>query len=291
MNALPDMTDFSEFEVRGVSFGSGEFVLKGRLHLPLGRPRAVVILHGATGVPARFYGAFARWLAQHQQIACLTYDYRGFGWSSVSQRKARNIKLSDWAVLDAEAARDFAASTLPGVPIWLLGHSLGALCIPFQRDLDQISRIIAVASGTVHTTDHPWPYQGLARLFWFVLGPLAVLTYGRLPGRVFGFSHDIPAKVYWQWRYWCTHRSFHADHIGTSLPYPDWSGVKSPTKIVAVADDELTPPASVWRLMRCYPQAPKTQLMLRPEDYGLSKIGHMGAFAKPNEAVWPKLIS
>ncbi len=288
---MPDLTDFNDIEIRDVSFHSGEFKLKGRLHLPRGRARAVVIINGATGVPAAFYGAFARWLADTRELACLIYDYRGYGWSSVSRSRARTILLSDWAVHDAEAAREFATATLPNTPVWLIGHSLGALCIPFQRDLDRIDRIIAVASGTVHTTDHPWPYQAMARLFWFGPGPLSVLFFGRLPGTFFGFSHDIPSKAYWQWRHWCTHRSFFADHIGTTLPYPDWNGVTAPMKFVAVADDDMTPPASVWRLMRCYPQAPKTQLTMRPQDYGVLKIGHMGAFSKTNSAVWPDILS
>ncbi len=290
MTSQPRLTEFRDIDVRDVSFRSGEFLLKGRLHLPRGRARAVVVVNGATAVPAGFYGAFARWLADERQMACLIYDYRGFGWSAVESTRARSIRLSDWAVYDAEAARAFVASELPGTPIWLIGHSLGALCIPFQRDLDQISRVVAVASGTVHTTDHPWPYQALARLFWFAAGPLAVMAFGRLPGRVFGFSHDIPAKVYWQWRHWCTHRSFHADDIGASLPYPDWAGLKAPMTFVAVSDDDLAPPASVWRLMRCYPEAPKTQKTLRPADFGLAKIGHSGVFAKQNKSVWPALI-
>jgi predicted alpha/beta hydrolase len=58
-----------------------------------------------------------------------------------------------------------------------------------------------------------------------------------------------------------------------------------------VADDDVVPPAAVWRIMALYPQAIKRQLVLRPADHGLQKIGHIGAFARANQVVWPTLIA
>ncbi|MEL7025726.1 MAG: alpha/beta fold hydrolase [Pseudomonadota bacterium] len=271
-----------------VSFRSGEFVLAGRLFLPALPPKVIVVINSATGVPAPFYGAFARWLAESKGYACLTYDYRGFGASGNGQKG--RMRFSDWAVYDAEAARAFAKSRFPDAKLWVIGHSVGALGLPFQDGLDDMDRVIAVASGFVHTSDHPWSYRPLASLFWYGHVPLIVAALGRLPAWA-GLGADVPGPVYWQWRRWCTKRSGFAQEFGTSLPYPDWTGLKAPIKFVAVDDDPMVPPPVVWRLMQCHPRARKTQLLMKPADYGLNKIGHIHAFAARNKACWDDLIA
>ena len=60
--------------------------------------------------------------------------------------------------------------------------------------------------------------------------------------------------------------------------------------LIAIADDVMVPPPAVWRLMGVYPQAEKRQLVLRPADFGLDRIGHLGPFHKRNAVVWPALV-
>lgn len=284
----PAETDTAK--VTNVSFMSGEHSLKGTLFAPKSKPSAIVVCNGATGVPARYYTHFARWLASERQIACLVYDYRDFGESMSASTKQSRATMVDWGVYDQEAARDFARATFPDVPLWVLGHSLGAMCIPFQRNLDGIDRVIAVASGLVNVREHPWPYQIRARLFWYGLVPVLTRLRGYLPGSLVGLKGDLPQGVYWQWRRWCTRRNFYADDIGQHLRFPDFSNLKARSKFVAVSDDVMVPPKSVWRLMQCYPTAPKTQKVLRPGDYGLSEIGHIRVFSEMCKAAWPDII-
>ena len=42
--------------------------------------------------------------------------------------------------------------------------------------------------------------------------------------------------------------------------------------------------------MRLYPQETKRQLVLRPADFGLARIGHLGPFQRSNSVVWPALV-
>src|SRR5690606_19925520 len=114
------------------------------------------------------------------------------------------------------------------VPVWALGHSFGGLMLPFQPGARRLKRVIAVASGPVHLSDHPWPYRAAAAAFWYGPGPLAAALAGRLPGRAFGMGADIPAGVYWQWRRWCTTRGFWLADVGRELPVPDWGAVTAP---------------------------------------------------------------
>lgn len=276
---------------RTVYIRSGAATLTGRLVEPVGRPSAVVVLHGATGVKARFYAPFADWLATQKGIACLTYDYRDFGASATGHVRKSAARMSDWGVHDQQAARDWVARILPGVPIWVMGHSLGGFMLPFQSGLDKIARVITVASGPVHVSDHPWPYQALARAFWFGPAVWATRLMGYLPARRLGFGPDLPAGVYWQWRHWCTSRGYFSDDFGGALPFPDWVGVKCPVKVVAIEDDDLVPPAAVWRIMEFYRDTRRSQKVLRPTELGLTKIGHVGMFAPENRACWEALIA
>ncbi|QBF33494.1 serine aminopeptidase domain-containing protein [Thalassococcus sp. S3] len=278
--------------LRPVHFPAGPVHLSGTLFLPPDRPRAALVLNGATGVPHGYYRAFARWLAATQGIACLTYDYRDMGASATGPVHASTVRMSDWALVDQPAARAEMQRQVPGVPLWVLGHSLGAMLLPLQEGIEQIERVIGVASGLVHHTDHPWPYQALARLFWFGHGPLAVRLFGHLPARWFGMGEDLPAPVYWQWRRWCTTHGSYLPETGTDLPPADWTRSGAKVKLVAFSDDEMIPPQCVQRLgQQAYGGHNVTDTVISPDQAELSRIGHIGAFARRNHALWPLLIA
>ncbi len=272
-------------------FYSGGHKLQGQLFLPPARPLAVAVLNPATGVPQSYYAAFAQWLAAEKGIACLTYDYRDFGASARRAARQSRATMVDWGVHDQQAARDHLAELFPGAPLWVIGHSLGGLLLSFQQGLDRIDRVITVASGPVHFSDHPFPYRVEVGAFWHLIGPPLTKLMGYVPGRRLGYGFDLPAGVFWQWRRWCTSRGFFAADIGHRMPMPDWNGLKAEMKVVAIKDDVMVPPAAVWRLMQFYPWARKKQLVVDPRAHGLQKIGHIGPFATRNKVIWDALIA
>jgi predicted alpha/beta hydrolase len=272
-------------------FYSGGRRLAARLYLTRTPARAVAVLNGATGVPQSYYAAFAQWLAETQNIICMTFDYRDFGASARRDLKTSDATMADWGVHDQQAARDHLSQMFPNLPLWVIGHSLGGLMLAFQRDLDRVDRVITVASGPVNLSDHPFPYRLTALAFWFIVGPLATWLTGYMPGKRLRFGEDIPAGVYWQWRRWCSNRGAFMSDMGDPLPLPDLGGLKAPLKLVAIADDALVPPRCVWRMMEFHQRARKSQLTVVPADYGLDRIGHIAPFASRNRAIWPQLIA
>ncbi len=252
-------------------------------------PRAVAVMNGATGVPHRYYRHFAAWLAETQNITCLTYDYRGFGASAQGHIRDVSLRMADWGITDQQAARDWLAANTPDTPLWVIGHSLGGFMLAHQRPLPQVARIIAICSGPVHLRDHPMSHQLQIRFFWFVLGPTLIRLYGYLPAGLSGLGAAIPAQVFWQWRKWCTTRGFH--HNDPSLPRPDLEQVTAPLYSFALSDDEMMPPAAVQRLSTLYPAAAHHHSTLTPTDFGLNKVGHIAAFARQNAALWPRFIA
>ncbi|WP_299652204.1 alpha/beta fold hydrolase [uncultured Tateyamaria sp.] len=260
--------------------------LVGRLYRPERRPFAAVVLNSATGVPQTFYTHFARWLAAERRMAVLTYDYRGLGRSHAGPMRKVQADMTDWGIRDQVAARRAIRREVPGAPLWIVGHSLGAMLLPNQPELEDVVRVIGVASGMVHHNDHPWPYRAVALNFWFTLGPLATLLCGYLPGKRLRFGEDLPAGVFWQWRKWCTSRAFYDNDLGPRLPAPNWDS-DAVVRLHAFADDDLIPPAQVEKLAKVYGADP---VLIDPKDYDLIKVGHLGAFSRKNRAIWPILL-
>ena len=97
------MTDIAES--REISIASEGNMLAGRFFPPVGPVAAHLVLHGATGVPARYYRAFATWAAR-QGIGVLTYDYRDFGASRRRPMRESRATMADWGVADQMAAPD-----------------------------------------------------------------------------------------------------------------------------------------------------------------------------------------
>lgn len=275
--------------VENVTFRADRALLSGTLHRPENTPKAKIVLHGATGVPHRFYRHFAGWLAA-QGYACLTYDYRDFGASANGHLRHSKATMAEWGIKDQSAAQRLLEELVPDAPLWVVGHSLGGLMVPFQDGAGRIARLITVASGPVHLRDHPWPYRAVAATFWYGPGAWAARVMGYLPAKALRMGPDLPAGVYWQWRRWCTSHGFYLGDVGRGLPVPDWKAFTGNMKVVAIADDDLVPPAAVWRGMQHYPEAMKRQLIVRSSDFGLDRVGHIGVFSSQNAAVWPKMI-
>jgi len=264
--------------------------LRGRLFLPRGRPRASVVLHGASGVPAGFYRAFATWLAEERDLAVLTYDYRGFAASAQGHPRQSRASMADWGLRDQAAALDWMAARLPDSPRWVIGHSLGGLWMAHHPGMAGVERVITVGSGLAHVSDHPLRYRWRAEMLWRGPVPILARTLGYLPGRALGLGLDLPLQVYLDWRRWCLSHGWNARDFGTRLPMPEPARVRARMRLIAVADDDLVTQPAVWRLMARYPEAHKRQMVLRPADHGLKRIGHLDAFNRKNAVLWPAII-
>lgn len=263
--------------------------LVGTYYAPQGQVRATLLLHGATGVPQRFYRHFAAW-AVARGIGVLTYDYRDFGESQQRPMRESRATFADWAVRDQAAAQAKLAEIAPSGPLWVLGHSLGGLGIPFQDYPERLEKIVSVGAGIGHYSDHPWSYRPKVLAFWFVLGPPATALAGYMPGRRLLLGADLPAGVYWQWRKWCTRRDFYASDIGVSLPEPNYALSGPEIRVCVARDDVVVPPAAVRRYAEALAPSGATYRSFAPADYGLGALGHIDFLAKDKAAAWADLL-
>lgn len=252
-------------------------------------PVATLLIHGATGVPQSYYAAFAEWaVSQGRQV--ITYDYRDSGASLSGSVRDSDATFRDYGLFDQAAALEYAFDNAGDKPLHVIGHSIGGFMTPFHDHAERIDAMTTVASGEPYHWRHPLRYTPLVLLFWFLLGPLATLICGYLPGRMLGFGADLPSGVYWGWRRWCTSREFYTKDIGRTLPQPMDPGLSAPLIIIGFSDDQMMPPAAVARLARRYPNAQITETMVEPRGRDLPPIGHLGAFRKRASNIWPLIL-
>ena len=266
-------------------------VLHGYWSAPDDKPRMAVVLHAATGVPAGYYRAFVEWLALAHGAAVLAYDYRDWGEGLDRPLREVQTRMSDWGLLDQDAALSHAVAAFPNLPIRVVGHSLGGHWLAFHDRIDRVDRVVTVASGPAHWLAHPLSKLPRVLSLWWLAGPAATLALGYLPGRRLGLGADLPAGVFWQWRRWCLRQGYSSSDWGARLPEPDLDKARFDLDLIAIADDWMIPPGVVWRLADFYPKALVKRTLVEPKAFGLDAIGHLAVFRDRNRAAWPLIAA
>ena len=117
--------------------------------VPVEKPKAVVYLaHGLCGCKERFL-PFMEYLAANG-VACVANDHRGHG-SSIRTEADRGYTYQGGAkamVMDMEVVADYIAQHYQGVPITLLGHSMGSLAARtfLKQNDDRLDKVIICGS-------------------------------------------------------------------------------------------------------------------------------------------------
>ncbi|MGH8444331.1 MAG: alpha/beta fold hydrolase, partial [Solimonas sp.] len=91
-------------------------LLATTLFEPEGMPLAAVQINGATGVPRRYYRAYARHLAA-QGYAVLCYDYRGIGDSRWHGAQPQQMRMRWWGERDLASMLQWLKARYPALPL------------------------------------------------------------------------------------------------------------------------------------------------------------------------------
>ncbi|HYE71504.1 MAG TPA: alpha/beta fold hydrolase, partial [Aquabacterium sp.] len=195
-----------------------------------------VVIGGAMGVRQDYYTPFAQWLAS-QGWRVTTFDYRGSGASIPAGKSLREVRadLFDWA-RDYEAVIDHAHAGLPGAPLYLLGHSLGAQLPGLLRNQDKVSGMLSVAAGSGYWRENAPQLKRMVWYFWWVLVPLATRLCGYFPGRKLRKVGDLPAGVILQWRKWCLNPKYSVGAEGEGVRQ-QYANVRFPVLALSITDD------------------------------------------------------
>ena len=261
--------------------------IAARVHEPEGHVEGSVVIGGAMGVRQEFYAGFAQWLAR-QGWRVTTFDYRGSGDSAPPKLRGFRADLFDWT-RDYEAAIDHAHAALPGAPLYLVGHSLGAQLPGLLANQHKVSGLLSIAAGSGYWRENAPQLRRVVPWFWFVLVPLATRLCGYFPGRRLRKVGDLPAGVVLQWRKWCLHPRYSVGAEG-ELARQSYARARFPVLALSITDDELMTLQGTHSLVALYENAPRQVQRIAPAELSVRRIGHFGPFrAEHEDALWPRM--
>ncbi len=236
---------------------------------------ATVIINPATGVLARYYHRYARFLAG-AGLRVLTFDYRGIGQSRPADLRGCGFRWRDWGELDFDTILRFALDS--GPPVHVVGHSIGGFLPGFSQHGRHIDRMLTVGAQYAYWRDYAAGRR--ARLFWkwHVVMPILTLSSGFFPGRRLGWLEDLPKGVANEW-------SFRQALMELSYPPADrceilanFHAVRATICAIGVSDDDIASERAIRRALGYYRGADWRWMLVTPQQLDCDRIGHFGLF-------------
>jgi predicted alpha/beta hydrolase len=247
--------------------------------------RCACVVNSAMGVPHRIYLPLARFLATHG-IATLLYDYRGIAGSAPPSLQGFTADVLSWARLDVPAAVAAVRAECPGVPLVLLGHSIGGQLF----GLDPVNLTASALIGIAAQSGYWGHWDGLRRIgvwtLWHVAIPLLVPAFDKLPARAAGLGENLPRNVALQWASWGRHPLYVRNpESGPSRQYFD--DIEAPLLSVGVERDGLAPARAIEAYRGWFTRAPVTRIDIPARE----RLGHFGWFREGRgEAHWRTML-
>ncbi|MGQ4274038.1 alpha/beta hydrolase family protein [Terrihabitans sp. B22-R8] len=236
-----------------------------------------IIINPATGVLARYYHRYARFLAGHG-FEVLTYDYRGIGLSRPDRLRGCAFRWRDWGERDFAAALRFTQENARADLLLVVGHSIGGFLPGLADNAAAIDRMLTMGAQYAWWGDYAPDRRWALFLKWHVAMPCLTALCGHFPGRRLGWLEDLPAGVANEW-------SFRGRRFERSHPRDErqraldrMAALRAPILALAVSDDELGTVPAIRRTLDYYTGSQRIAVLLRPADYGRTAIGHFGLF-------------
>ncbi|KAI0061286.1 alpha/beta-hydrolase [Artomyces pyxidatus] len=258
-------------------------------------PRAVVVLACATGVHARFYRKFAGWLSA-QGVATCTFDYRYCGLSFPLSYNAdafteeqrhdavvaapRDINLTEtWGRQDLAAVIRYASDTWAGVPLTLLGHSMGAhLMTVVPDEWHRVTRFLNVNGGNASWENAVDPEVARYSLDTFIRELLE--TEGVFRASYLKLGYDLPYGPGLEWIEWFLHTHFSLAKKSDVENVRRLQGI--PYLAIGFADDETVSKRMLERHLGLFSHVDglKTSLYINPSTHNppWPPCGHVNSF-------------
>lgn len=259
------------------------FALRASVFVPEA-PRAVVLVASAMGVPRRVYEAFALHLYK-QDLAVVTFDYRGVGDSRPASLRGFLADLTTWATQDTAGVLQWIETRWPTLPVLYVGHSVGGQLLGLLPNRERISAALLVAAQSGYSAH----WDGIKRVLmlanWWIGVPLVSQVFGYLPMSRLAGGEDIPKGVAREWAQWGRSPRY----VLSSALAQQSRGFETFTKPIlayAFTDDNYCPVRSVHALLGFYKNAPSEFRVIAPRDWQQKKIGHFGCFRRHNQTTF-----
>ncbi|MGF1671834.1 MAG: serine aminopeptidase domain-containing protein, partial [Balneolaceae bacterium] len=235
----------------------------------------VVLIVPANGVKQSFYSGFAVYLC-NQNIAAFTFDYGGIGESKNGDLRSFDTSIINWGKNDLEAVLSHIKTVYSDKKLKIIAHSMGGQIIGLAPSSVNADKFIftAVPSGY-------WRFwKGFERVkmlnAWYVLFPVLTNIFGYMPTSRVSSMEDLPKSVARQWRKWCLNPNYMFDYLDDL----ETNYERHTCRLVSysIENDTFAPKEAVDWLTEKYVNTQSERIHLRPDDFGVDKIGHFGFF-------------
>jgi predicted alpha/beta hydrolase len=250
------------------------YPLAATVFSPEGPPRGIVLINSATAVSRKFYRGFASYLAE-RGLAALTYDYRGIAGSRPPSLRGFNVRMRDWASLDATAVIDHVRQGWPAADLLVVGHSFGGHVVGLVPNNGEILRALLVAAPA-HWRLMRAPERYRVYVMMRFVGTPVAWALGYVPGKL-GIGEDLPRDLFLEWTRWVTRpRYFFDDPTLAALEnFPRYRGA---LRAICLTDDPWATAPAVDLLCSGFTGTSPQRLDIRPHDVHANRIGHFGFF-------------
>lgn len=245
-----------------------------------------VLINSATAVPRQFYRRFASYI-QNQGWSALTYDYRGIGESRPESLRGFKAKMRDWALYDMTGVIDWVVHEHQPRKLFVVGHSVGGQALGLLENGHHINAVVSVSAQSGYWGVQAKSERQRTRLIVSVAMPVLSRLLGYFPWSNLGAGEDLPKGVALEWSRWCRQRNYLLDD--TTLPLERYQQFKAPILSYSIDDDVWGNKQAVDEMMRAYSQVERRHI--RPTDYGLSSIKHMGFFRPQSQILWEEALT
>ena len=118
--------------------------------------------------------------------------------------------------------------------------------------------------------------------------PLAASVFEVIPGWT-GLGEPLPRGVGREWARWGRAADWLLTHVPEAAAR--YAAFDRPLRAYAMSDDPIAPPRAVSALLERFQGTSVERVELRPSDFGLARLGHLGVFRPGNtEWLWAEFL-
>jgi predicted alpha/beta hydrolase len=262
------------------------FILTSRLYLPENEVVGLMVCNAGTCIKQDFYQKIAMYLTK-QDLAVLTYDYRGVGESKPANLRGFVAKITDWAVLDMSGVFAWAKNTYPHLPKYLLAHSMGGQIIGLTPEVKIFDKIVTVASSYGNYQFYAPDFQRLTKNR-LIFMQWAEWWYGYIPGRWIG-GEAWTKGVSREWRSWGKYKLAFSEIMQLKGQKTHYEQITQAFRAYFVEDDIMATPETIPYYQKDFQAAQLEIIRLKPDNQA---IGHFGFYTgRVAEVVWQEMAT
>jgi predicted alpha/beta hydrolase len=259
--------------------------ITARIYQPQQDPLRVVVIAPSPEVTQEYYYDIAVFLIENN-IAVITFDFRGTGFSTPETLKGYKANLENWAQHDLDAVLRYAKTIFPKQELTFMGHGIGGEIIGLAAASQFISRIFLVSCALSCTRLKRWHEKiWIGGMKKFV--NITSWLFGYFPGKQLHILNNLPKGVVQEWIHWCNNEN------GLFDDFPDYNyrKLQVPVLVFSFSDDWRSQEAGVNALLQHFTSACIEWYHIRPRQLAVRRIGHSGFFKmKFKKNLWRLLL-